>query len=94
MVLAAATRRIPSALTEADAHLGLANRLAAPFARRVFLSYPIPGRGGAKYRVVGQADPASLACRRRTRTTRADDSISLSTGRSCSSAAAASAPGG
>ena len=33
MVLAAWTRRIPAALTEADAHLGLANRLAAPFAR-------------------------------------------------------------
>ena len=29
---AAARRRIPAALTEADAHLGLANRLAAPFA--------------------------------------------------------------
>ena len=57
MVLAAATRRIPAALTEADAHLGLANRLAAPFARRVFLSYPIPGRGGPKYRVVGRPIP-------------------------------------
>ena len=32
MVLAAWTERIPAALTEADAHLGLANRLAAPFA--------------------------------------------------------------
>src|SRR5829696_6359229 len=30
MVVAAAARRIPAALTEADAHLGLANRLAAP----------------------------------------------------------------
>src|SRR6059036_3925904 len=38
MVLAAALRRIPAALTEADAHLGLANRLAAPFAERVFLA--------------------------------------------------------
>jgi UDP-N-acetylglucosamine--N-acetylmuramyl-(pentapeptide) pyrophosphoryl-undecaprenol N-acetylglucosamine transferase len=54
MVLAAWTRRIPAALTEADAHLGLANRLAAPFARRVFLAYPIAGRGGAKYRLVGR----------------------------------------
>ena len=44
MVLAAARRRIPTALMEADAHLGLANRLATPFARRVFLSFPIPGR--------------------------------------------------
>jgi UDP-N-acetylglucosamine--N-acetylmuramyl-(pentapeptide) pyrophosphoryl-undecaprenol N-acetylglucosamine transferase len=54
MVLAARLRGIPAALTEADAHLGLANRLAAPFARRVFLAYAIPGRDGAKYRVVGR----------------------------------------
>src|SRR5215471_17098367 len=54
MVYAAWRKRIPAALTEADAHLGLANRLAAPFARRVFLAYAIAGRGGAKYRVVGR----------------------------------------
>jgi UDP-N-acetylglucosamine--N-acetylmuramyl-(pentapeptide) pyrophosphoryl-undecaprenol N-acetylglucosamine transferase len=59
MVVAARLRGIPAALTEADAHLGLANRLAAPFARRVYLAYPIPGRGGAKYRVVGRAVPSS-----------------------------------
>lgn len=58
MVLAAARRRIPTAVMEADAHLGLANRLAAPLARRVFLSFPIPGRGGAKYRVTGRPIPA------------------------------------
>jgi UDP-N-acetylglucosamine--N-acetylmuramyl-(pentapeptide) pyrophosphoryl-undecaprenol N-acetylglucosamine transferase len=57
MVLAARVRRIPAALTEADAHLGLANRLAAPFARRVFLAYTIPGRDGRKYRVVGRPIP-------------------------------------
>ena len=56
MVLAARLRGIPTALTEADAHLGLANRLAAPFARRVFLAYAIPGRDGRKYRVVGRPD--------------------------------------
>src|SRR5262245_17044501 len=44
MVVAAARRRIPAAVTEADAHLGLANRLAAPFAKRVFLSDPTPAR--------------------------------------------------
>ncbi|MGH3132177.1 MAG: UDP-N-acetylglucosamine--N-acetylmuramyl-(pentapeptide) pyrophosphoryl-undecaprenol N-acetylglucosamine transferase [Gaiellaceae bacterium] len=59
MVLAARLRRIPAALTEADAHLGLANRLAAPFARRVFLAYPIDGREGGKYRVVGRPVPRS-----------------------------------
>lgn len=58
MVYAAARRRIPTALMEADAHLGLANRLAAPFARRVFLSFPIAGREGSKYRVTGRPIPA------------------------------------
>jgi UDP-N-acetylglucosamine--N-acetylmuramyl-(pentapeptide) pyrophosphoryl-undecaprenol N-acetylglucosamine transferase len=59
MVLAARTRGIPAALTEADAHLGLANRLAAPFARSVFLSYAIPGLDGPKYRVVGRPIPSA-----------------------------------
>ena len=59
MVLAARLRGVPAALTEADAHLGLANRLAAPFARRVFLAYAIPGRDGRKYRVVGRPIPAA-----------------------------------
>jgi UDP-N-acetylglucosamine--N-acetylmuramyl-(pentapeptide) pyrophosphoryl-undecaprenol N-acetylglucosamine transferase len=58
MVFAAARRRIPTALLEADAHLGLANRLAAPLARRVFLSFPIEGREGGKYRVTGRPIPA------------------------------------
>ena len=51
--------RIPAALTEADAHLGLANRLATPFAKRVFLAYDVAGRTGAKYRVVGRPIPAA-----------------------------------
>jgi UDP-N-acetylglucosamine--N-acetylmuramyl-(pentapeptide) pyrophosphoryl-undecaprenol N-acetylglucosamine transferase len=59
MVYAAWRKKIPAALTEADAHLGLANRLAAPFARRVFLAYPIPGRDGSRYRVVGRPIPRS-----------------------------------
>jgi UDP-N-acetylglucosamine--N-acetylmuramyl-(pentapeptide) pyrophosphoryl-undecaprenol N-acetylglucosamine transferase len=57
VVLAAGALRIPAALTEADAHLGLANRLASPFARRVFLAYPIAGLDGDKYRVVGRPIP-------------------------------------
>jgi UDP-N-acetylglucosamine--N-acetylmuramyl-(pentapeptide) pyrophosphoryl-undecaprenol N-acetylglucosamine transferase len=57
MVLAAGILRIPAALMEADAHLGLANRLAAPFAKRVFLSFPIAGLDGAKYSVVGRPIP-------------------------------------
>jgi UDP-N-acetylglucosamine--N-acetylmuramyl-(pentapeptide) pyrophosphoryl-undecaprenol N-acetylglucosamine transferase len=59
MVLAARLRGIPAALTEADAHLGLANRLATPFARRVFLAYAIAGRDDGKYRVVGRPIPTA-----------------------------------
>ena len=58
MIIAARRRGVPAALLEADAHLGLANRLAAPFARRVFLSFPIEGREPPKYRVTGRPIPA------------------------------------
>lgn len=58
IVLAAALARLPAALTEADAHLGLANRLAAPFADRIFLAFPIAGREGPRYRVTGRPIPA------------------------------------
>src|SRR5690242_4641256 len=58
MVLAARLEGIPRALTEADAHLGLANRLAAPLADRVFLALPV-GRHGEKYRAVGRPIPAT-----------------------------------
>ena len=58
MVLAAGSMRIPAALSEADAHLGLANRLAAPFAKVVFLAYPVEGHEPPKYQVVGRPIPA------------------------------------
>jgi UDP-N-acetylglucosamine--N-acetylmuramyl-(pentapeptide) pyrophosphoryl-undecaprenol N-acetylglucosamine transferase len=59
MVLAAWLKRIPAALSEADAHLGLANRLAEPFARRIFLAFPIEGREKKRrYRVTGRPIPA------------------------------------
>ena len=58
MVLAAGSMRIPAALSEADAHLGLANRLAAPFAKIVFLAYPVEGLQPPKYQVVGRPIPA------------------------------------
>jgi UDP-N-acetylglucosamine--N-acetylmuramyl-(pentapeptide) pyrophosphoryl-undecaprenol N-acetylglucosamine transferase len=58
IVLAAASMRIPAAISEADAHFGLANRLALPFAKRVFLAYPLPGRRGPRFRVVGRPIPA------------------------------------
>jgi UDP-N-acetylglucosamine--N-acetylmuramyl-(pentapeptide) pyrophosphoryl-undecaprenol N-acetylglucosamine transferase len=56
--LAAALLRIPLILTEADSHLGMANRLLAPLARRVFLSFPIAGRSGSKYVLSGRALPS------------------------------------
>jgi UDP-N-acetylglucosamine--N-acetylmuramyl-(pentapeptide) pyrophosphoryl-undecaprenol N-acetylglucosamine transferase len=58
MVYAASRQGIATALMEADAHFGLANRLAAPFAERVFLSFPIEGRDGPKYQVTGRPIPA------------------------------------
>jgi UDP-N-acetylglucosamine--N-acetylmuramyl-(pentapeptide) pyrophosphoryl-undecaprenol N-acetylglucosamine transferase len=58
MVFAARTLRVPAALTEADAHLGLANRLAAPYAQRLFLAYPLETRFRKKVRVVGRPLPA------------------------------------
>jgi UDP-N-acetylglucosamine--N-acetylmuramyl-(pentapeptide) pyrophosphoryl-undecaprenol N-acetylglucosamine transferase len=55
--LAAATRRVPLVLTEADSHLGITNRLLAPLARRVCLAFPIAGREGERYRVTGRPVP-------------------------------------
>jgi UDP-N-acetylglucosamine--N-acetylmuramyl-(pentapeptide) pyrophosphoryl-undecaprenol N-acetylglucosamine transferase len=52
--LAALSRRIPLILTEADSHLGLTNRLLAPFSRRVCLSFALAGRHGARYRLTGR----------------------------------------
>jgi UDP-N-acetylglucosamine--N-acetylmuramyl-(pentapeptide) pyrophosphoryl-undecaprenol N-acetylglucosamine transferase len=55
--LAAVARRTPLVLTEADSHLGLANRMLAPLARRVCLAFPIPGRDGEKYALTGRPVP-------------------------------------
>ena len=56
--LAVATLRLPLFLTEADSHLGLANRALAPLARRVFLAFPLPGRTGSKWVLTGRPMPA------------------------------------
>jgi len=56
--LAARSLRLPLVLTEADSHLGIANRLLAPFAERVFLAFDLPGRAGAKWVVTGRPIPA------------------------------------
>jgi len=55
--VAALSMRIPLVLTEADSHLGLTNRLLAPFARRVCLAFALPGRDGGRYRVTGRPVP-------------------------------------
>ncbi len=52
-------------LMEADSRLGLANRLAAPFATRVALAFPVAGRHGRTYVVTGR--PVSRAVRDATR---------------------------
>ncbi|HEX3434379.1 MAG TPA: undecaprenyldiphospho-muramoylpentapeptide beta-N-acetylglucosaminyltransferase [Solirubrobacteraceae bacterium] len=57
VALAALTLRIPVVLTEADSHLGLTNRMLAPFARRVCLAFPIAGRDGERYQVTGRPVP-------------------------------------
>ncbi|MDX6723396.1 MAG: UDP-N-acetylglucosamine--N-acetylmuramyl-(pentapeptide) pyrophosphoryl-undecaprenol, partial [Solirubrobacteraceae bacterium] len=55
--LAAVARRTPLVLTEADSHLGLANRMLAPLARRVCLGFPIEGREGDRYLHTGRPVP-------------------------------------
>jgi UDP-N-acetylglucosamine--N-acetylmuramyl-(pentapeptide) pyrophosphoryl-undecaprenol N-acetylglucosamine transferase len=55
--LAAVLRRVPIVLAEADSHLGLTNRLLAPFARRVCLAFPLEGREPPRYRVTGRPVP-------------------------------------
>lgn len=52
--LAAASLRLPLVVSEADAHLGIANRLLSPLARRVCLAFALPGRDGDRYLVTGR----------------------------------------
>jgi UDP-N-acetylglucosamine--N-acetylmuramyl-(pentapeptide) pyrophosphoryl-undecaprenol N-acetylglucosamine transferase len=70
--LAAVSRRVPLVLTEADSHLGLANRALARFARRVCLAFPLPESGAngdaeGRYRVTGRPIPAPQEDRRGAR---------------------------
>jgi UDP-N-acetylglucosamine--N-acetylmuramyl-(pentapeptide) pyrophosphoryl-undecaprenol N-acetylglucosamine transferase len=58
--LAAVRGGTPLVLTEADSHLGLANRLLAGRARRVCLAFPIEGRAGEPYLVTGRPVPADV----------------------------------
>jgi UDP-N-acetylglucosamine--N-acetylmuramyl-(pentapeptide) pyrophosphoryl-undecaprenol N-acetylglucosamine transferase len=58
--LAAVRLGLPLVLTEADSHLGLANRLLARRARRVCLAFPIEGRDSAPYVVTGRPVPRAV----------------------------------
>jgi UDP-N-acetylglucosamine--N-acetylmuramyl-(pentapeptide) pyrophosphoryl-undecaprenol N-acetylglucosamine transferase len=58
--LAALSMRLPLVLTEADRHLGLANRLLASRASRVCLAFPIAGRDRERYLVTGRPVPAAV----------------------------------
>lgn len=58
--LAATLTATPLVLTEADSHMGLANRLLARRARRVCLAFPIAGREGERYLVTGRPVPAAV----------------------------------
>jgi UDP-N-acetylglucosamine--N-acetylmuramyl-(pentapeptide) pyrophosphoryl-undecaprenol N-acetylglucosamine transferase len=61
--LAAVRRGIPLVLTEADSHLGLANRMLARWARRVCLAFPLAGREGERYLVTGRPVPPTVTDR-------------------------------
>jgi UDP-N-acetylglucosamine--N-acetylmuramyl-(pentapeptide) pyrophosphoryl-undecaprenol N-acetylglucosamine transferase len=58
--LAARSLGLPLVLTEADSHLGIANRLLAPFAERVFLAFDLPDHTGEKWLVTGRPIPAGV----------------------------------
>jgi UDP-N-acetylglucosamine--N-acetylmuramyl-(pentapeptide) pyrophosphoryl-undecaprenol N-acetylglucosamine transferase len=58
--LAALATRTPLVLTEADSHMGLANRLLAGRAQRVCLAFPIPGREGDRYLLTGRPVPDAV----------------------------------
>lgn len=76
--LAAIVRGIPLVLTEADSHLGIANRALAPLARRVCLAFPIDGRNGSRYRVTGRPIPPPYEDRAEARRR-----LGIATGETC-----------
>lgn len=59
------TRR-PVVAMEADSRLGLANRIIAPFAKRVALAWPLRKRASAKYLVAGRPVRRSVLAATRT----------------------------
>ena len=91
---AALTLRLPLVLTEADSHLGIANRLLAPLAQRVFLAFPIDGprRRGATWSPGGRSRRGTGTRRPRGRARALRDR--RRTSRACSCSAARSARAG
>ena len=67
VALAGATLGLPVILTEADSHLGLANRALAPLSRRVCLAFALDGRDGERYLVTGRPGPAASSDRQAAR---------------------------
>jgi UDP-N-acetylglucosamine--N-acetylmuramyl-(pentapeptide) pyrophosphoryl-undecaprenol N-acetylglucosamine transferase len=78
--LAAVLARVPLVLTEADSHLGLANRLLAGRARRVCLAFPIAGREGERYVLTGRPVPPAVLSADRTA---ARERFGIATGARC-----------
>jgi len=78
--MAARRLGLPLVLTEADSHLGITNRLLARSAARVFLAFPIEGREGGPYRVVGRPIPAGTG---RSQRTVARERFAIADGRAC-----------
>jgi UDP-N-acetylglucosamine--N-acetylmuramyl-(pentapeptide) pyrophosphoryl-undecaprenol N-acetylglucosamine transferase len=64
--IAAFVTRRPIIALEADARMGLANRIIAPICRRVVLAFPVRGRTGRRYVVTGR--PVRRAVRDASRT--------------------------
>ena len=54
VVALAALRGVPAVALEADAHLGVTNRLLRPYVKRIFLSFPIDGLAPPKFVVTGR----------------------------------------
>jgi UDP-N-acetylglucosamine--N-acetylmuramyl-(pentapeptide) pyrophosphoryl-undecaprenol N-acetylglucosamine transferase len=78
--LAAISLGLPLVLTEADRHLGLANRLLARRARRVCLAFAIDGRDDERYLVTGRPVPAAIMSADRGR---ARDRFGIAAGDRC-----------
>ena len=60
MLAVAAGARVPAGLLEVDAHMGVANRMASPLVRRVFLAFPIEGLRAPHHLVTGRPVPRAV----------------------------------